>query len=594
MRWWSAVACGFLVAAAAGTVIALAHSGHDSPGAGPLPTLAVIPFPGTPDASPQSQVIFSSLVPRQIRGLTVTGSVSGRHGGRLSVLPAGAGTAFVPARPFTPGERVSVSLRRRRASSSRATRLSFWFRVAVAGAPEVTAAGGTSPGKTPPVRSFHSQPGLHPPPVTVGADPDGRSGDIFLTPNDTSQDGAMILNGRGQLVWFNPINRSTFNLAVQRYHGQPVLTWWQGKVAQGGWAESGQDVIMDRSYRILKVVRAAEGYAADVHEFQITDRGTALIDAFVPVRADLSSVGGPENGTVYDCVIQRLDIRTGRLLWEWHALGHVPLSASFRRPQGSKPFDYFHLNSIQQLPNGNLLISARNTWGVYEISGTTGKVLWTLGGKHSSFKMAPGAIFEWQHDVRRHGDLLTVFNDAWDGLAGDHEEDQSSAKVLRLGQHQVTLVHRYTHHPSVLASSEGSVQRLANGNLFVGWGADPDFSEFTPGGRQIFNGSLPKGVTSYRAYRQPWKGQPRTPPAMSMARAGRGLTVWASWNGATDVAAWRVVGGPSATHLTRLASKPARSFETTIRLPNRPRYLEVQAVGASGRVLGSSAVRGAP
>ena len=588
------MACGFLVAAAAVAVIALNQSGSD----GPLPNspdLPVIPFPGTPDASPSSQVIFLSLARRDVRRLTVTGSSSGRHSGRLTNLPTGRGTAFLPARPFTPGEVVRVSLVRRRARSSGQARMSFWFRVAVAGAPEHTASGGTSSTKPPPTRSFHTRPGLHPPPVRTSVDPDERSGDIFLTPNDTPQDGAMILNPQGRLIWFYPTNQSTFNLTVQHYRGQPVLTWWQGKVEKGGWGESGEDEIMDRSYRVLTAVRAAEGYAADLHEFQIIGGRTALLDAFVPVRADLSALGGPSNGTVYDCVIQKLDIRTGRLLWEWHALGHVPLTASFRRPQGSQPFDYFHLNSIQQLPNGNLLVSARNTWGVYEISSSTGRVLWTLGGKHPSFKVAPGAIFEWQHDARQHGDLITVFNDAWDGLHDDHEENESSAKVLKLSGDRVMLVHRYIHHPAVLSSSEGNVQRLSNGNLFVGWGADPDFSEFTPDGRQIFNGSLPQGVTSYRAYRLRWRGQPVAPPALSLAaRSGGGLTMWASWNGATDVAAWRVKGGSAPGHLTQLTTQPVRGFETSITLPTRPRFLEVQALDDRGHLLGVSPVRAAP
>jgi hypothetical protein len=265
---WSAVACGLLVAAAAGTVIALGHAGSDGwRWDSSRPNLRVIPFPGTPDASPQSEVIFSSLASRQVRGIRVVGSVSGRHDGRLTVLPDRAGTAFLPVRPFTAGEQVRVSLSPPPRAPAGSVRLSFVFGVAVAGPSEQTAPGGTSPGRTPPTRTFHSLPWLHPPPVIAGPDPDTHSGDIFLTPNDTSQDGAMILNGRSQLVWFHPTNQSTFNLTVQHYQGQPVLTWWQGKVAQGGWGESGEDVIMDRSYRVLSAVRAAEGYAADVHEW---------------------------------------------------------------------------------------------------------------------------------------------------------------------------------------------------------------------------------------------------------------------------------------------------------------------------------------
>src|SRR6202035_1160925 len=99
-----------------------------------------------------------------------------------------------------------------------------------------------------------------------------------------------------------------------------------------------------------------------------------------------------------DSVIQELDVRTGQLLWEWHVLGHVPLSASYAKPVGWLTDDYFQLNSIGPRPNGNLPLSARNTWGVDEIDKQTGRVIWTLGGRNSRFKMGPGTNFEWQHD----------------------------------------------------------------------------------------------------------------------------------------------------------------------------------------------------
>src|SRR5205823_6610613 len=136
-------------------------------------------------------------------------------------------------------------------------------------------------------------------------------------------------------------------------------TWWQGSVVGIGYGAHGHDVIMNRSYQPVAVLHAGNGYSSDLHEFQITRQGTALIDAYVPEKANLSSVGGPANGTMVDCVIQALDIKTNQVLWEWHARGHIPLSASYRTPGsfGSRPFDSFHLNSIQTLPDGNLTIS---------------------------------------------------------------------------------------------------------------------------------------------------------------------------------------------------------------------------------------------
>src|SRR6202035_880406 len=179
------------------------------------------------------------------------------------------------------------------------------------------------------------------------------------------------------------------------------------------------------------------------HEFQITPQGTALLDAPSFAQADLTSVGGPSNGSVLDDVIQEVDIKTGQVLWEWHAFGHVPLSASYYAYSPSQGFyDYFHLNSIQQLPNGNLLISARHTWSVYEISRQTGKIIWTLGGKHPSFIMGPGTNFEWQHAARLHDGVLSLFDDG----SYPPEEVQSSAKYLRVDTQNrtVTLIRSFT------------------------------------------------------------------------------------------------------------------------------------------------------
>jgi outer membrane protein assembly factor BamB len=306
--------------------------------------------------------------------------------------------------------------------------------------------------------------------------------------------------------------------------------------------------------------------------------------------ANLSGLGGPSKGTVIDGVVQEVNIKTGQLLWEWHSLGHVPLSASYE-PVTHKswpPYDYFHLNSIQQLPNGNLLISARNTWALYEISHQTGQVIWTLGGKYSDFKMGRGTNFEWQHDARLHMGVLSVFDDA----DTPQEEPQSSAKLLRLNEHAhtVTLIRRFTHSPPLLTPEMGSTQTLANGNVFVGWGKDPDFSEYTPRGRQIFNASAALGVVFYRVFRFPWTGRPHTRPSLAVSRRRGDTTVYASWNGATQVRAWRVLAGPRAHALKPLGVRaPRRNFETEIRLVSRLRYFAVQALDGRGKVLGTSA-----
>jgi hypothetical protein len=559
--------------------------------------LHVIPFPRTPDASVDSRIIFSSLKPSQITSVTVTGSGSGVHPGRKVALPDGAGAAFVPATPFSPGEQVTVraTLNSPQAGTASgapgATALDFSFTVAVQ-----TGRGGPPPpaGGTGPTQSFLSEPDLKPPVLTATSDSDTGSGDIMLSPYHSLQAGPMILGPAGQLVWFDPLPGWTANLEVQRYHGQPVLTYWH-ESSTGAIDE----VVLNRNYQTVSVLHAADDYRADVHEFQLTPQGTALIDAVVPVKANLSAVGGSSSGVVADCVVQELDVKTGQLLWEWHMLGHVPLTASYERPSSSptSPWGFCHLNSIQQLPDGNLLVSARHTWGVYEIDKQTGRVIWTVGGKYSSFKLGPGVTFAWQHDAHLQGNVLTLFNDDWNGQRGSPRQGQSSAEEISLNTSAMTatLLHIYDHAPPLVSASQGSAQLLRNGNMFVGWGSQPDFSEYTSAGQQIFNGAFSLGVSSYRAYRFPWQGQPTTRPSVGLLPGPNGtVKVYSSWNGATQVRAWRIMGGGGPHSQGEMAQGRRTGFETARSLSSEPPYFSVQALDSHGHVLGTSAAAADP
>ena len=567
-------------------------------------TLSVLPFPWTPDASATSHIVFSALKPADLEWVFVGGSRSGPHGGRLTQLPQGAGTAFVPDHPFTPGELVTVSAALRSPQAGAASgdpgsaRLRWVFAVAVkkpaSGHPaaDVPSPPRTRSGKSGLVQNFYSQPNLHPPLVGLDRDGDPAAGDIFLTPTHSVQPGPMILDPQGRLLWFEPRKQSAYNLQVETYQGNPVLTWWEGKWLGSG----GEDVIVNQSYRTVAVVQAAEGYSSDLHEFQITPQGTALIDIYQPVRSNLSSVGGSTSGTALDCIIQEIDIRTGRLLWEWHALGHVPLSASYTgAPSNTSAYDFFHINSIQELPDGNFLVSSRSDWAVYEISRRTGNIIWELGGKHSSFRMGPGTNFEWQHDAHLNPDgTLTLFDDA----GSPQEEPQSSAKTLQINTDTMTatLVHAFRHNPGLSSSLAGSIQLLPNHNVFVAWGSEPEFSEYTPGGGLLLDGRFPLGVYSYRAYRFPWTGHPPTRPALVARAASQGATdLYASWNGDTQAAYWQVLAGDTPGSMHPLGPPAARTgFETQIRRGSRWPDWAVEALDASHRFLRVSLVATMP
>lgn len=252
-----------------------------------------------------------------------------------------------------------------------------------------------------------------PPPVTVlTADASHSKDAIFVSPfGGTSQyaNGPEILDSRGHVVWFHsvPAGQEAADFRTQTYRGKRVLTWWQG-TGLGGLA-SGVDYIYDDHYNKVAEVRAGNGYTADGHEFLITPWDTALILAYATKTADLTSIGGPANQTVIDGIVQEIDIRTGRVLSEWNSQDHVAFSASEQPLPSSAatPWDWFHVNAVHLDTDGNLLVDARNTWTTYKVARRSGRILWQLGGRNSSFTLHAasgqtldnaGEIFAWQHD----------------------------------------------------------------------------------------------------------------------------------------------------------------------------------------------------
>jgi hypothetical protein len=251
------------------------------------------------------------------------------------------------------------------------------------------------------------------------------------------------------------------------------------------------------------------------------------------------------------------------------------------------PFDYFHINSIDVYDEDHLLISARRTSAVYKVDRRTGEVVWRLGGEKSDFKMGHGTRTDWQHDARRQGDgTITIFDNG-----GVERDVQSRGIVVEVDEDDMsaTLVGEYTHPNKILAATQGNLQVLPNGNVFLGWGSEPSYSEFGPDGKLLYDASFPSQVESYRAFRFPWKGQPEDRPAV-VAEAGPDdrVTVYVSWNGATEVDTWQILAGGSLDELEPAGSAPRRGFETVVTLHTSEPHVAVEAKDGSGRVLGTS------
>ncbi|UNX54942.1 arylsulfotransferase family protein [Georgenia sp. TF02-10] len=580
----------------------------------PEPTIAAVdasagdvsafPVPGTATVHPRSQLSFRGVAAADLGEVAVVGSESGEHSGSRLPHSDGAGVSFVPDEPFAEGEEVRVTTAQdvRGAEDG-----DYTVRVAVLGdrprlpVPPVQEVGeppadGEETLAVEHVRQYASAPGINPPVVDVtgpkaGTAPAGEANQATpgLTAlgvkNGYGQKGPMLVDDAGEPVWFRPLTGvDARDVTVQTLAGAPVLTWWEGRNATGyGYGEA---VVVDTAYEEVARVRMV-GYDADPHEALLTADGTMLLLAYEPVRMDLSRAGGPTSGQVIDNIVQEIDLETGAVLFEWHSVGAVGLAESYLPADDGPRFDYFHLNSIAVDDDSSLLLSARHTCAVYDIDRVTGSVHWRLGGRESDFALGEGAGFLKQHDARRGADgSITLFDNG--GTCGPTTRESSRGLVLDVDESAMTaeLVREYPHPEGLFAESQGSFQQLPDGDVLLGWGSLPRFTLMSGDGAVRLDGAVPKDlqVTSYRARRVEWTGRPRTDPAAVVADGA----VAVSWNGATEVAAWRVRDASG----TEVAAGPREGFETRLPLPagTGPDGLAVEALDDSGAVLGRAAV----
>lgn len=479
------------------------------------------------------------------------------------------------------------------------TRRQFVRRAGVAGLGLLAAGGGAyelvrrvadvGAADTATVRSYVSRPDFVAPVVEILTPANGVApGYTFVAPSSgPGQRACMIVDTNGDVVWFHPTTPQTamdFRPAI--YRGKPVLTWWE--TLPGAGLGNGRHVIYDTSYREIASFPAGHKRPADLHEFRITHNNTALVTALETRRMDIRRLGGSRRGLVLGGVAQELEIPSARVLWEWRSLDHVPVDDTYATQIGY-PWDYFHINSLDVVDDGHLLISGRNTWGIYKVSRDTGKVMWRLGGKQSDFTLGKGVRFAFQHDARHlDAHTLSVFDNG--GAERTQVESQSRGLLLHLDfkAKHASLIRALTHNPPVYGRVMGNVQRLPNGNFMVGWGADPHFTEFGADGSVHWDATLPHGGESYRAFRSPWQGKPSEPPRAAVGPTGNGKALFASWNGATDVVAWRLLTGTSAEQLVAAGTVQRQGFETALRLPGGARYAAAAALDAAGAELARS------
>jgi EmrB/QacA subfamily drug resistance transporter len=449
--------------------------------------------------------------------------------------------------------------------------------------------------------SFVSAPGLHPPKLQLQLPaPTGHPlpGYVMVAnfydlnrPKMVGQSGPLILDGNLEPVWFRPVptDRVAGNLHEQTLDRRPVLTWWEGDVTPTGLINSGEYLVVDNRYRPVARVKGKDGWVITLHSMVIQGH-VAWVTANKNVPANLSRFGGVSSGVFVDSAVQKYDLRTGRLLYTWRASDHIPLSDSHTQPPPNGfPWDAYHVNSIDLASGGRVLVSMRNTWAGYLIEPASGRIVWQLGGRHSSFDLPSKAKFEWQHDIELESNsVVSLFDNHCCEItgAGEYLPSKTPSRGLALqldpARQSATTVAEYSHGTTFKSQYMGNVEKLPNGDVFVGWGQVPYVSAYTKEGKLSFDGALPEPDLTYRAYLQRWAGRPLDRPRGAARVQGGRTTVYASWNGATEVASWRVLA-PAA-----VAVHKKTGFETAIRVDRTLARVRVQALDASGRVIGTS------
>lgn len=371
---------------------------------------------------------------------------------------------------------------------------------------------------------------------------------------------------------------------------------------------------MNSSYDLAhEILPVGKHLQANSHEFRITPQGTALIALYPHRETDCTGLGLGKKCWIQDGWFQEIDIESGKLLFEWKASEHIGWKDVYSTPcrkdgygtSRKDSFDWFHLNAIDKTEEGDYVVSARYLHAIICICGKTGEMLWQLGGKKNQFTSEDGALdFSWQHHVTWQGNnTLSLFdNHANSVLHAPSKHSKGMVIKLDLENMKASLLGKYIHPDEILNVSQGSVQLLSNSsNVLVGFGNSPTWVEYTKEGEVLCSTHFAPKVDfelvdfgwakSYRIFKNPWVGRPRTVPDIKV----NSRNAWVSWNGATEVAFWRLQTAKSKDaeegEFATVQELEKRGFETTFTLEGKKEaWMRVVALDGEKNIMASSVV----
>ncbi|KAF3385133.1 hypothetical protein F1880_001805 [Penicillium rolfsii] len=428
-------------------------------------------------------------------------------------------------------------------------------------------------------------------------------------------------------VFMNRSFQNVFGTRVQENFGKRYLTFWEGEKGDG--IGDGYGLAYDDTYRLVYKVWAQNlEFHSDLHEFAFTGHGTALVTGVDKIRvrgSEYKEWNLPFEFEILDGIIQELELGTNKILFNWRALDHINPMDSYE--QQGRGWDAYHMNSIEKTQAGNYLVSMRHIHSIFLIDGDTGEIIWTLGGNQNDFvelpplegteSSQPVLSMRWQHHAR----FVPGTNETQMTLFDNHvkqtshgECDTNCSRGLHIAIDDtvspptVRLLQEFRHPSKLQAQSQGSVQVISPspsdlGNVFVGWGRCPTFTEHTSTGETVMDVQfspwhsleVPDALDNYRAYKMDWKATPWWDPAIAARKNWKGeLVIYVSWNGATEVASWVIRGAAGNLRVNKgeiVASSRRTGFETKLTIGETVwQYLWAEAIDHEGNVLRSSEI----
>lgn len=432
-------------------------------------------------------------------------------------------------------------------------------------------------------------------------------------------------------------DEDTFGFSVQTCNNTDFLVWWAGTSING--RAAGFIYIVDSTYHQVWNVSSIGLEYVDAHDVYLTPDCHVIYTAYQSRIFDLREFSTDkheltEESWLMDSYFQEVDLATNELLFEWRASDHIDLHDSLwpaeKEGQGNESWhgwDYFHINSVQKDHRGNFLISARHTNALYYIDGTEGSVVWTLGGPRNDFRdLDDGRAtnFAWQHDARWIDDSLTTISLFDDRSCGyfkpkDRQDRISRGIVVNLDYDSMTvrLCDEYRAPDNITAVRKGGMHYLDNGNVLLGYGSEPGFTEFDPNGTILWDvrfGPVMKHMDrktadNYRTYKLDWIGTPYWDPRIAPGPSFDGTpvslfngtyedlyanlvndTAYFSWNGATMLTKWLVLASHDPMQVFRMQSQLQRidktGFETGVHIGGAGPYVCAIALGENDEILG--------